>query len=247
MGLHQGNMKWDNQRAQSAVEYFLLFAAVAVIALLSVSTFFNKSQEVASTVFNTSASAIMGPIVTNADLGIVPTPQGICFTAGVGCTSDQQCCVGLSCLSTTCQPNSSSGNNLLYWDVCNPGNDQCSTGLSCQDAGGTNGNRCLAAVHKVCSGTSCVQVSGVGANQCTTDVDCGAHCPAGTCVTAADCTGGLMCGGIPDPFSDCPFSCLCRPSGTVIFSPLDCNTGCCSHSCSRICPNPLLPCNYTCN
>lgn len=56
------------RKAQSMVEYFMIFAAVAVIALLSVAAFYDNAHKTAEEFFNKSANAIMGNAVESTDI-----------------------------------------------------------------------------------------------------------------------------------------------------------------------------------
>ncbi|MFZ5800491.1 MAG: hypothetical protein ACOY3D_03815 [Candidatus Omnitrophota bacterium] len=63
------------EKAQTAVEYFVIFAVVAAVTLLSVAAFYNRLHQASEVFFNKSAEAIMGEPVEDDDVSF-PLPGG---------------------------------------------------------------------------------------------------------------------------------------------------------------------------
>lgn len=115
----------------------------------------------------------------------------------------------VSCVSY-CGENSA---NACEWNSAN-GDCYVEFGIGCSVEGGYPGwyaavmsSSCgSSATHSVCSGSSCVQVSGAGSNQCNSNTDCGGPPPTHTvCQGDGSCTsvggaGTSRCSS----WSDCP-------------------------------------------
>lgn len=62
--------KLCRERAQSAVEYFIIFVVVAIVALLGAAAFLGDSRKVATEFFNKSFTKIAGEPVQVGDVDI---------------------------------------------------------------------------------------------------------------------------------------------------------------------------------
>jgi hypothetical protein len=114
--LRNPSLRQEYQRAQAAVEYFLIFAVVAAIALLGVSVFYNKARTMATDFFTNTANAIMDE---QAGTG--------CILENDSCSQGGSCCGGLKCDSNTLTCKACVNLN----GTCQSGNDLCCAGLWC--------------------------------------------------------------------------------------------------------------------
>ena len=102
--LRNPTLRQEYRRAQAAVEYFLIFAAVAAIALLGASIFYDKAHTMATDFFTNTARAIMDEPAG----GVTPPPLPQCLHLNDLCLNDDYrgtpggCCLELSCQSGRC-------------------------------------------------------------------------------------------------------------------------------------------------
>lgn len=57
-----------NHKAQTAIEYFLLFSVIAAITFLGASTFYDRTRKMSNAFFIKAAKGIMGEKVKKSDI-----------------------------------------------------------------------------------------------------------------------------------------------------------------------------------
>ena len=231
----------------------MLFIVVAAISMLMVSTFYDKSRQVASEFFDKSARGLLGEaVLTDCGNGSCEPAKGESF---INCPQDCHCGNVLCELdkgetAANCGQDCTCGNDICesYKDetlITCPADCTCGNG-SCQPAKGETIANCCEDCH-VCGDASCSDCEYGGTHFCSTDC-----CPVDQCNNSSDCTGSYACQqctfpGPPDPNPNCyDGHCACRPHGSNMgFSNSCCGTGCCSGGCVWVNP-PGLPGGYVC-
>ncbi len=170
--------------------------------------------------------------------GSIYLKPGICSSSGCTKGGNYKICCSNSKDGSTC-PHSCSGGNTsgTCGSGCyNPGPNvlSCPTsathtvcsGNSCVTVSGAGTNECssnsdcVTATHKVCSGSSCVTVSGAGSNQCNSNSDC-------TTATHRVCSGSSCVTVSGAGTNQCNSNSDCGGGGTT------CTPGACVDSCHR--------------
>jgi hypothetical protein len=153
-------LRLEYQRAQTTVEYFLIFAAVAAIAFLVGSAFYNKSQEAVSNLFNASTNAIVGETVVPGETSATEGPGPVCEDSEHKATY-HSICSGFSCFpGAVCSPDHPPGS---------PYSSECTGDANCE--------------HHTCLGLECARFAGPGESDCVNSDDCGHNaCANGSCV-----------------------------------------------------------------